>query len=140
MKVKQTSKIFLINLILVFSFASSQESFAQSISKHIEKLQAYIVSNSKNPELDNGYELVKNAVHSAITSNINDEQLKSLYEVVYILLEADPSHYAAEVVYPLYQQKNSQSLKAINTLTDKKQELIKASMRNFIRELKEGNG
>lgn len=140
-------KIFSI-LISISFWTIPQLTLAQSLDSYFVKLQSYNLANTKNlleqkeenTEVDKGYELVKKAVQSAKTSNLKDDQLKVLYETVYLLLVADPSHYALELVYPLYQKKTSQSLKVISTLPDNKQDLFKSAMRNFIRELKEGNG
>lgn len=77
--------------------------------------------------------VMEGAMAMAMASDVSDEQLATIYQTVHQKLKAEssPPQYVLEMIFPLYQKKSEQSLRALGRLPAGSRQQIQSFMKDM---------
>jgi hypothetical protein len=139
---------FILTLPLV---ASSAEKTAQTLTAQLSTYQESNIKKAfdeKKKTRDVNSDSLQDQAFDALAKGVellkkdpSDTALqKEVLRVTVLLLQADPSQYAGEVILPLYQQDKKKFLKSLSVLPKKDADLVRDAVMDADREQTEGNG
>lgn len=124
-------------LAALFAFIP-QLVFSQATTSSIEaELKSFLsLKKIEGRRVDEAYQALSRVVSSQKAPTSGD--VESVVYLTIKLLHVDPSNYAIEVIYPFY-QKNMRAVDlALKKASPDDQNLFKAALKTFERELREG--
>jgi hypothetical protein len=95
--------------------------------------------------ISEGNKILEGAVKEALrvadnAEPITDRNLRDVFALFFLLLKQDPSNYAMEVFYPLYEKRKSRIDEFLSELPKEDRTFFESCRKTFEREQAEGNG